>query len=88
MLFDTHRLREIRSRIQRSKVWEQATRTIFRLVLSILSVFCTMMFLMIWSAFLLVDEKVWGVFVIILVAVLLLLLRMLADEARRREDDE
>jgi hypothetical protein len=47
-----------------------------------------MMFLMIWSAFLLVDEKIWGVFVIILVAVLLLLLRMLADEARRRENGE
>lgn len=86
MSLSMHRIVQIRSKVENSKVWESATRSVFWLILSMLSVFTAVLVMMVCSLFLFFYAPFLGIAACAPLVALLFLLRMLADEARRREN--
>lgn len=80
-----HRYRLVRLSIENSRIWEFATKTNLRLVISSLVVFTAAMLTMLVSVFLFTWSKVLGLLACAAFVALLLVVNILADEGRRRE---
>jgi len=81
-----HRIVQIRSSVERSRIWQFATKTVFRLIVSSIGVFTAAMAMMVCSPFLFFYAPLLGIAAFAAFVVLMMLVSMLASEGRRREN--
>ncbi|MFV2052250.1 hypothetical protein [Aliiroseovarius sp. YM-037] len=81
-------LNQLADSLKKSHTWNAATKTLPRLVFSMVVVFISAMAAMLGSLFLLLNTPLLGIVGGAVFVVLLLLLAILAREARRRENGE
>lgn len=79
---------QLRSYIEASRVWAFVTKTVLRLIISILVVFSALLAIMVSSVFIFVISPLFGVIACAVLCVLILILHLLVDEARRRENGQ
>jgi ABC-type bacteriocin/lantibiotic exporter with double-glycine peptidase domain len=79
------RYRQVRLKIENSRIWGLSTQSTLRFVISSLVVFTAAMLMMLASVFLFTWCKVFGLLAFVAFVALLLVVNILADEGRRRE---
>lgn len=81
-----HRILQIRSNVENSRIWKAATQNVFRLVVSGVSVFAAAMAMLFSGLFLYFFMPILSIVAFAVSIVLMILVRFLADEGRRREN--